>query len=43
MMKPIAQMTPQELARLRKHLVEHVETERDFTGVLGNKNSIFGR
>ena len=41
MMKPIAQMTPQELSRLRKHLMELVEAERDFTGVLGNKNSFF--
>ena len=40
-MKPFAELTSQEMESLKKHLMELVEAERDFTGVLGNKNSFF--
>ena len=40
-MKPFAELTSEEMESLKKHLMELVEAERDFTGVLGNKNSFF--
>ncbi|MCF7787071.1 MAG: hypothetical protein K9N47_13175 [Prosthecobacter sp.] len=40
-MKPFADLTPKEMASLRKHLMKLAGAEHLFPGYLGNKNSFF--